>query len=363
VLDRGRALAPVVESLTAETERELRAEKDPGSPVALTLAERLSGLRALGTGVDPTLSLTRPAEPPGSTVGASRSLLALLGLLAGVAVGVGSALVLDVLGPPRIGTAEQAVAATGLPVLARVPAFSLWQRARPTSPLKYRPGAATALRAMQYQLELAPGKRRRLLLAGGSTGDGVTTCVAELGLTLARAGHRVLLVDLDTRDPQLAGRLGVTQPSALAQLRTKGEHWDSGLPAVPGSSRLRIVTVGAYGALGIPDDVAEELPKMLSQARRHFEYVLIDASPLAESGEALRVASAVDAVVLVLRPGRTPVEDLETTLDLLTRVDKRPEGLLLVGGRAAAPPLDKAAVGRPSRRPSGATSIGRSAEA
>jgi Mrp family chromosome partitioning ATPase/capsular polysaccharide biosynthesis protein len=360
---RGRALAPVISSLIAQTERELRSEKDKGSPVALTLAERLSDLRALGTGVDPTLSLTRPAEAPSSTVGASRSLLTLLGLLAGVAVGVGSALVLDMVGPPRIGNAEQAIAATGLPVLARVPGFGLWKRARPSLPLRYRPGAAAALRAMQYQLELAPGKRRRLLLAGASAGDGVTTCVAELGLTLARAGHRVLVVDLDTRHPDLAGRLGVTQPSALAEVRSKGEHWDSGLPTVPGSARLRVVTVGAYGSLGIPDDIAEALPRMLGQARRHFEYVLIDAPPLAESGEALRIAAAVDAVVLVLRPGRTPVQDLETSLDLLARVDMRPEGMLLVGGRAATPPVDVAAVGQRAPRPSGATSIGRGAEA
>jgi Mrp family chromosome partitioning ATPase len=85
--------------------------------------------------------------------------------------------------------------------------------------------------------------------------------------------------------------------------------------------------------------------------------------PLAESAEALRVASAADAVVLVLRPGRTPIQDLETALDLLVRADKLPEGMLLVGGRAAAPPLDAAAVVRRTRRPSGATSIGRSAEA
>src|SRR5215208_5426011 len=124
---RGRALAPVVASLTSQTAAELRGEKDPASPLALNLAERLSDLRALGNGVDPTLSLTRAAEPPSSTVGASRSLLALLGLLAGVAVGVGSALVLDAFGPSRIDNAEQAIAATGLPVLARVPSLSLRQ--------------------------------------------------------------------------------------------------------------------------------------------------------------------------------------------------------------------------------------------
>lgn len=361
---RGRALAPVVASLTEQTARELRAEPDSGSPVALSLAERLSNLRALGTGVDPTLSLTRAAEPPSSPTGTSSLLLAVLGLLAGLAVGVGSALILDMLGPPRIGDAAQAIASTGLPVLARVPSLNFRQRYHPSSRLKFRPGAAAALRTLQHQLEFEPGTRRRLLLVGASSGDGVTTCVAELGLTLARAGHNVLLVDLDTRNPKLAGRLGVTESSALAKDPAALEHWGSGLATVPATPSLKVITIGRYGSLGIPDDVAAELPGMIAKARRHFDYVLIDAAPLAQSGDALRVVVAADAVVLVLRPGRTSVEDLETSLDLLGRANKRIDGLLLVGGRGVATPVDAAAAGRRSDPTAGAAaSLGHRAEA
>jgi Mrp family chromosome partitioning ATPase/capsular polysaccharide biosynthesis protein len=356
---RGRALAPVVASLTSQTARELAAEPNSRSPVALSLAQRLSDLRALGTGVDPTLSLTRPAELPTSEVGASPALLAIVGLLAGLAVGIGSALVLDMLGPPRLGNAEQAIATTGLPVLARVPGLG---RARPSSTVRFRPGAAAPLRTMQHQLEFEPGTRRQILLTGASSGDGVTTCVAELGLTLARAGHDVLLVDLDTRKPQLAGRLGLTEREVPTDERAGQEGWDGALAAVPAAANLKVATVGAYGAMGMPDEVAAEFPMVLEQLRRHFDYVLIDAPPLAESGEALRVAGAVDAVVLVLCPGRTPMPDLETALDLLGRASKRPEGLVLVGGRATVPPPDAAAADRRSEHaPGAARPLGRSA--
>jgi Mrp family chromosome partitioning ATPase/capsular polysaccharide biosynthesis protein len=348
---RGRVLAPVIESLTAQTARELNAQEDRRSPVALALAERLSDLRALGTGVDPTLSLSRRAEAPSSPLGPSSAVLALIGLLAGIAVGVGSALVLDMLGPPRIGSAEHAVATTGLPVLARVPGLSLLDRARRPPTLRFRPGAAAALRTLQHQLEFEPGTRRRLLFAGSSAGDGVTTSVAEFGMTLARAGHSVLLVDLDTRNPQLASRLGVTQPSTLA------------VASVPGTPGLKVTSAGAHGSLGLPDDAAEELLEVLAEARRRFDYVLIDAPPLAESGEALRVTSAVEAVVLVLRPGRTSLPDLEIALQLLERAKRRPAGMLLVGGRPSAPPAGALVGARRSAHAPGAAPVGQSAEA
>ncbi len=343
---RDRALGPVVASLITETEGNLRAQQDPTAPAALDLAQRLGDLRAIGTAGDPTLSLTKVAEPPSSPTGPPRWLLGLLSLVAGLAVGLGSALIVDMVGPRRVADAGHAVATTGLPILARVPSLGLWRRVR-RSALRFRPAAAAPLRTLQHQLALQPERRRSVLLAGVSEGDGVTTSVAELGLTLVRAGHEVLLVDLDTREPTLAARLGAPQPAPLSEILRAGEYWARGSVVVPGSPRLKLVAIGRHGPMGIPDEVAAELPQVLAEARGAFDYVLLDAPPLSVSGEALQVASAVDAVVLVVRPGSTRLVDLETALDMLDRAGRRPEGLLLVGGRRSAPPprADAAPVG------------------
>jgi Mrp family chromosome partitioning ATPase len=207
--------------------------------------------------------------------------------------------------------------------------------------VNFRSRAATAFRTLQHQLEFEPGARRCLLFAAPSAGSGVTTSVAEFGLTLARSGHDVLVIDLDTREPQLAGRLGTEPPTALASVLVAGDDWYTALASVPEARGLKLAVMGAHGSLGFPDEVAGELPELLREARERFDYVLIDALPLAESGEALRLTPSVDAVVLVLRPGRTPLPDLHTALDLLERAQRRPHGLLLVGGRAAASPADR----------------------
>jgi len=359
---RGRALGRVVASLTTATERELQAQTDPGSAVALDLAERLSNLRALGTGTDPTLSLTRSAEPPTSSSGLGGATLALLGLLAGLAIGVAAALVVDMLGPPRVDDVAQAVAATGLPVLAQVRGHKRWPRLRGSSPAGSHAADATPLRRLQYQLELTHGPRHRVLFVGASAGDGVTASVAQLGLTLAGAGHDVLLVDLDPRASELAAWVGAPAPPALSDILAARETWRSALADVPGVPRVKVLAVGAQGPLGIPDDVAAKLPRVLAEARATFDFVLVDAPPLAGSGEALRVVSGVDAVVVVVRPGKTLLGELESACELLGRAGKRPDGLLVVGGHGQPPASDQPAVSPRLDSAPGAAPIGRSAE-
>lgn len=338
---RARELAPLIAARTAETERRLAAEPDPSSPTAVDLAERLSSLRALGTDGDPTLSLIRVAARPRSPTGPSATLIALLSLLGGLVIGVGAAMALDMLSPPRLATAGEAVSATGLPVLVRVPSLPPWARAG--SPLRGRPAASAALRTLQHQLALEEVPPSCLLLTGGSLGDGVTTTVAELGHTLARTGYSVLVVDLDPRGHGLAARLGVTEPDSLLDVLGRGQGFDAAVAAVPSAPGLHLLAMGAQGPLGIPDDVASALRDALAQAKATtFDYVLVDAPPPAESAHALQVADAVDAVVLVLRPGRTRLTDVETGLATLNRAARRPLGLVIVGGRGPAPPPDPA---------------------
>jgi Mrp family chromosome partitioning ATPase len=191
----------------------------------------------------------------------------------------------------------------------------------------------------------------------------VTTSVAELGLTLGRARHEVLAVDLNTRNPQLAARLGAPSHQTLSAVLAAGGQWTEAVVKVPGPQGMYVLTVGRHGSLGMPDEVAADLRRLLVAARYRFDYVLIDSPSLAESGEALRVAAAIDAIVLVLRPGWTPLDDIGTALDLFARAQRQPEGLLLVGGRGSAPSGGEAATRDEVARAREPTPLRQSAEA
>jgi Mrp family chromosome partitioning ATPase/capsular polysaccharide biosynthesis protein len=330
-LDARRAvLTPLVASLIAQTEDQLLAERNPRSQLAVDLDQRLADLRGLQGRGDPTLSISQLAEPPTAPVGPSRSLIVLLALLGGLLVGVGAALILDLLGPPRLADASRAVAATGLAVLARAPAPPRrWPGAAPGKRL--RPGAAAAFRRLQREVELGHDVPCSVLLAGVTAGDGTTTCAADFALTLAASGHRVLLVDADPV-PQLAARLGAQRPTPPAGALDSAEDSRARLADVPRVPGLKVLTFDEAGSAPA-SGAAASLRHVLDRATARFDYVIVDTAPLSESPDSLRLVSAVDAVVLVVRPGRTRVEDLETVTTLLERTAARLDGLLLVSGR------------------------------
>jgi capsular polysaccharide biosynthesis protein/Mrp family chromosome partitioning ATPase len=328
---RGNELDPILASLITQAESELRAQSDPSGPLAVELAGRLADLRSLRGHGDPTLSISQAAEPATASSGRSRSLIVLLSLLAGLMVGVGSVLVLDLLGQPRLEEDPRAIAATGLPVLARVSAAALGlPGARLGKPR--RRGVAAAFLKLQAELELRQAKPRSVLLAGVTAGDGTTTCAAEYGRALAGLDRDVLLVDADPGRLRLAARLGMT--SAAPQSLALGGRHDSGPPLVDVASvpGLKLLMVTEPGTLVSANTATRQRRHVRLDVPAGFDYVIVDTAPVAESLEWLQILPAVDAVVLVVRPTRTRMDDLDTALALLRQTKARVEGLLVISG-------------------------------
>lgn len=124
-----------------------------------------------------------------------------------------------------------------------------------------------------------------------------TTCV-NLGVVLAQADKNTLIMDCDFRKPGvhrafgLPNRQGVV--SALAGDCSLQEVWQEPVPG------LKVATAGP-----IPPNPAELLASrqfadFLDQARREFDYVLIDAPPTRPVSDALILAAVGDGVLLVL---------------------------------------------------------------
>jgi len=314
---RSELLRPRLDALQAQLEQELKAQADPSSSVAVDAAERLSELRAVAAAGDPTLSLTRRAENGEGPVGTPAWVVIFVALLAGLAVGVGAALVAELVGPRRIADAAHASALSGAPVLARVPV-------PPDDAGRPPPAVASALRTVELQLP-ADASGRWVILLVSPSGDAAAACVADFGIALAQAGRDVLIVDLDGPGGPLAARLGDGAPSPASGADAPGADRASTL--LPGLGLLPAQAVRAVAA------DAQDPAAMLAAVRDRHDCVIVHAPALTESGEALRVLGAVDSVVLVVRPRHTSLEDFDLALRLLERADRSPDGLVVVAGR------------------------------
>src|SRR5205807_6468384 len=86
-----------------------------------------------------------------------------------------------------------------------------------------------------------------------------------------------------------------------------------------------------------PAPLIDQLGDHLKEARELGDFVLVDAPPLLTASEAADIAHHADAVLLVVRAGRTSIGAAARSVELLQRLDIPILGAVLVagdGGRA-----------------------------
>jgi Mrp family chromosome partitioning ATPase/capsular polysaccharide biosynthesis protein len=262
-----------------------------------------------------------------------------LGIVLGIFLGIGVAFLRETL-DTRVRSADAIAERLELPLLARLPAPP--KRLRDINHLAMldEPTGiqAEAFRMLRTNVEFAAlGKDvQTVMVTSAVEKEGKSTTIANLAVALARAGQRVILVDLDLRRPfvnrffELAGAAGVTQVAlghvgvddALVPIRLDRPLADSASFAsiVTGNGEVRIPTNGngngngrlAHGSLHvfpsgpIPPDPGEfvgtaRLTEILEQLRDRADIVLIDAPPLFHVGDGLALSAKVDAMVVVAR--------------------------------------------------------------
>ena len=129
---------------------------------------------------------------------------------------------------------------------------------------------------------------------------------------------RALIIDSDLRQPCATDYLGIDAPVGLSEV-LGGEV----------SLQQAIVRLDPAGLYLLPggrarDDVAEMLSgptfaRVITEARRMFDYIIIDAPPLGIFTDANVLISRADAALLVVRAGKTRYAQIDKLLEQLPR--------------------------------------------
>ncbi|HXV28355.1 MAG TPA: polysaccharide biosynthesis tyrosine autokinase, partial [bacterium] len=137
-------------------------------------------------------------------------------------------------------------------------------------------------------------------------GEGKTTTSANLGISLAQAGIKTLLVDADMRKPSLHRILGLQGiEEGFSAILANGKTWESVIEPTR-TPNLFCIPAGA-----IPPNPAEllssnRLKMIIEELRGHFDMVIFDSPPVVSVADSSVVASRVDGVILVSRSGFIP---------------------------------------------------------
>ncbi len=195
-------------------------------------------------------------------------------------------------------------------------------------------GTSEAYRTLRTNLIYALVDEPPKLIALTSSGptEGKSTTCANLGVVLAQAEKRTLIVDCDLRKPVLHKIFGLRNFRGLVNVLVGECSLQEVLQDGP-LHNLQILTVGP-----IPPNPAELLSSkrfatFLAQVRREFDYVLLDTAPVELVSDAATLATQADGVLLVLDAQKTRKGELRQAVRSLQTVGANMLGTVVNNAR------------------------------
>jgi capsular exopolysaccharide synthesis family protein len=198
-----------------------------------------------------------------------------------------------------------------------------WKLSIPSFPTLAERGAAVEqFRSLRSRIQQAryEAPLKTILISSGKPSEGKTFVAANLAMSLARNSvNRILLIDGDLRRPTLHSLLGAPNTPGLSEyLAGTAElngimQCDRGPKAVePASARsisnLIFIPAGKCGDNSSELAANHRIEKLVAALSPHFDWILIDSPPVLAVTDAVELARAADAVLLVARAASTPLD-------------------------------------------------------
>jgi capsular exopolysaccharide synthesis family protein len=277
------------------------------------------------------ITITEPAYLPLKPTSPKIPLNAALGLLAGLAMGVILAFLFEGMDGTLRGI-EDVQAITTLPILCKVPELKRWWFSKAILGFSRNghlqpPPAFDQLRTRLILFAAKP-KSVTFLITSPEPGAGKSTIAANLAVSLAQGGNRVVLVDMDFRRPRQHSIFNIISGEGLSNFM-RGEIQLEVILQTTTHPDLRVITAGSSPEGLFEWLTPDNIRSLLETLGLVFDYVLIDAPALLSVAEPMILASQADAVILVVARRKTERMNLRITLQQLTEINANVVGIVV----------------------------------
>lgn len=177
--------------------------------------------------------------------------------------------------------------------------------------------AARSYRLLRHRL-FGLGDPRITAVTSARAGEGKTTCAINLALALAEGTtSQVLLLEANLRHP-IAARLFGFEPydSVLgAAMRSRTLSPPYPITGIVGT-RLHLAALASEPIPGARLD-RSIFASLLADLREVYDYIVIDAGPVLESGDADVAGECANGVIVTARSGKSRKPDFRRAIDQL----------------------------------------------
>lgn len=266
------------------------------------------------------LEVARPADKPFKP---EKARIMAIALVSGLIIGVILSLVRDKM-DHRLRSADEISAVVGVPVLGTIPSMSkkssITNRGQRVH-LEPTSAAAEAYRTVRTAVYFgAPnGQAKTLLITSPAPGDGKTTLVSNLAITMAKASQRTLILDADFRKPMQHKIFEIDDEKGLSNV-ISGQELLANVISKTIVDGLDILPCGP-----VPPNPSEMLnskafSSLLAELEGKYDRVLIDSPPVMPVTDARILGAICDITLLVLRAERSTRKTSQQARDGLLSV-------------------------------------------
>lgn len=299
-----------------------------------TLYDRLTNnLKEVGVSqvVDGTdqVSIMEMASPPVSVrPGLLKGLL--IGFGCGAFAGIGILLLLDRI-DDRMASFGEFQNHFSETVLGQIPKEKVKGKVTLLQPDDARHIFAESYRNVRSSIFFMPyeGPRpKTILITSAVPNEGKSTVSSNLSITLALSGARTLLIDCDLRRGTIRENFGITSKIGFSEVLKQEVNWRE---VVVPTAYPNLFILPRGKTLSQPSEhlLRDSTETLLKEIYNHYDYIIIDSSPVLAADDTTSLAPKIDATLFVVRLSYTSARLARKGLELLYSRQVNVPGVIL----------------------------------
>ncbi len=317
-----RRLDVVQRRLNALRSRRAAGDSGVGADIRNLVAERnqlqdeTRKLSTLGTLTSGNVEIAQRASAPGAPSSSGPLPITLLGLGLGVLLGIGLALLFEVL-DRRLRDTSEIEQAFNRPTLGAIPLSPALERGRRKARgtrgkgRAMGPGEMEAFHMLRANLRYFEADRavNSVVVTSAAPGEGKSTVAWNLAAANANAGNRVLLIEAELRRPTFVQEFKLQTTKGLIHILADGADPSGVVVRLPVSSNPANGdgphgTMDVIAAGGIPPNPtdllgSDRMAQLIAMAEQRYDLVVIDTPPVSVVSDAIPIMKATDGVIVV----------------------------------------------------------------
>ncbi len=235
----------------------------------------------------------------------------------------------------RIENADQLKELTTLPIFGEIISSEKAEENYVVVDSDPKAAITESFRTVRTNLEYVAGPSDRgkvVMLTSYRPNEGKTFCSVNLSAILAKAGKKVLLLELDLHKPKVAAGLGMSSQTGLSTVLIGKMAWQQAVMPTQ-FENFSVILAGPTPPNASELILSKHLQQLFEEASLVFDYVIVDTPPVGLITDALLMMRYVDATLFVLNTRFTSKDHVNNAIDVLQANPNKNMGFILNGVR------------------------------